>query len=61
MKMLGLDDLVNALPLEESFVLFCHGLYWDITSGSFWTRAWADFEVMWNRKGYLLNRSAMSR
>ena len=66
--------MVDALPLEESLkLLHCEGgiivsiqdtrggLYWDIASWSFWTRAWADFKVMWNRKGYLLNRYAISR
>ena len=36
------------------------GLYCNMTSLNFWSRDWAVLEVTWNRKVYLLNRSAIS-
>ena len=50
---------VKGGPLLEYRVL--GGPYQDMPSWNFWTRDSAVLEVMWNRKGYLLNRLAISR
>ena len=37
------------------------GSYWAMIPLSFWTRYWADLDDMQKIKGYLLNKSEISR